>query len=244
MKRYLLSMVIGLSLLKCALAVAQDVPKRALLPPSRYRWGNVRIVAGGFVDGIVFHPTSRDVAYLRSDMGGAYRWQPQQHAWKPITDGFGQSDWNLHGIESLALDPQDPNRVYIAAGTYTNDWAGNAAMLRSSDRGETWQRTEMPFKMGGNEDGRSAGERLAVDPKQGSVLFFGSRHNGLWRSANSGAAPIVARPGRRWNRFQLKGARMELALSGWFSTCLAVQPVRLLKLFTLEFSSLMGLRST
>ncbi len=187
MKRYLLTMVVGLSILNCAIATAEDVPKGPLLPPSTYRWDNVRIVAGGFVDGILFHPKARAVAYLRSDMGGAYRWLPAQKVWKPITDGFGQADWNLHGIESLALDPHDPNRVYIAAGTYTNDWAGNAAMLRSSDRGETWQRTDMPFKMGGNEDGRSAGERLAVDPNNGNVLFFGSRHNGLWQSADRGA---------------------------------------------------------
>jgi len=175
---------------------ARHEAKRPAPTSAPYRWDQVRIVAGGFVDGIVFHPKARDVAYLRSDMGGAYRWLPEKRTWKPITDGFSQSDWNLHGIESLALDPRDPNRVYLAAGTYTNDWAGNASMLRSADRGETWQRTDMPFKMGGNEDGRSAGERLAVDPSLGSVLYFGSRHNGLWRSLDQGATwkPVSSFP--------------------------------------------------
>jgi photosystem II stability/assembly factor-like uncharacterized protein len=154
---------------------------------ARYTWRNVKIVAGGFVDGIIFHPTARDVAYLRTDMGGAYRWDARRRIWIPITDWVSQTDWNLHGIESLALDPHDPNRVYLAAGTYTNNWAGNASMLRSNDRGVTWQRTDMPFKMGGNEDGRSAGERLAVDPNDGRILLFGSRHNGLWRSEDHGA---------------------------------------------------------
>eukprot|EP01037_Dinobryon_pediforme_P046011 gene46011-58976_t len=41
--------------------------------------------------------------------------------------------------------------------------------------------------MGGNEDGRGLGERLAVDPNDTRRLFFGSRHDGLWRSDDAGA---------------------------------------------------------
>jgi photosystem II stability/assembly factor-like uncharacterized protein len=50
--------------------------------------------------------------------------------------------------------------------------------------------------MGGNEDGRSAGERLVVDPNQGHILFFGSRHNGLWKSMDQGATwnPVTTFP--------------------------------------------------
>jgi hypothetical protein len=44
----------------------------------------------------------------------------------------------------------------------------------------------MPFKMGGNNNGRGVGERLAVDPQLPSVLFFGSRTAGLWKSSDSG----------------------------------------------------------
>src|SRR6185436_19934014 len=84
--------------------------------------------------------------------------------------------------ESLAIHPTDPNKVYLAVGTYTQDWANAGAMLRSSDRGKTWQVTALPFKLGGNENGRSNGERLAVDPNKPDVLYFGSRKNGLWRS--------------------------------------------------------------
>jgi hypothetical protein len=40
--------------------------------------------------------------------------------------------------------------------------------------------------MGGNEDGRGLGERLAIDPNRTSILYFGSRHDGLQRSTDSG----------------------------------------------------------
>jgi photosystem II stability/assembly factor-like uncharacterized protein len=45
----------------------------------------------------------------------------------------------------------------------------------------------MPFKMGGNEAGRGNGERLAVDPNDNRTLYFGTRRDGLWRSADRGA---------------------------------------------------------
>jgi photosystem II stability/assembly factor-like uncharacterized protein len=74
--------------------------------------------------------------------------------------------------------------LYLALGMYAQSWAPNGAMLRSNDRGETYERTDMPIKMGGNDNARSNGERLAVDPNQPSTLLFGSRRNGIWKSTD------------------------------------------------------------
>jgi hypothetical protein len=46
----------------------------------------------------------------------------------------------------------------------------------------------LSFRFGGNEAGRNNGERLAVDPNFGRVLFLGTRSEGLWRSADYGAS--------------------------------------------------------
>jgi hypothetical protein len=151
--------------------------------PAPYAWHNVVIRGGGFVTGIIYHPHQKDLIYARTDVGGAYRWDAAAEAWVPITDWVGAGDVNLTGIESLAVDPSDSNRLYLAAGTYSR---GNAAILRSDDQGRTFKRTDVPFKMGGNESGRFNGERLAVDPNQGDILFFGSRRDGLWKSADRG----------------------------------------------------------
>ncbi|HLL64176.1 MAG TPA: RICIN domain-containing protein [Micromonosporaceae bacterium] len=152
-----------------------------------YRWRNVEMIGGGFVTGIIYNQKHRDVLYARTDMGGAYRWNPATSRWIPITDWVSAADWTLLGIESMATDPVDPRRLYIAAGTYTNDWSGNGAILRSTDYGNTFQRTNMPFKMGGNESGRSMGERMMVDPNNNAVIYFGTRLNGMWRSTDYGA---------------------------------------------------------
>jgi hypothetical protein len=92
------------------------------------------------------------------------------------------------GIESIAADPVKPDRVYMAVGMYSQSWAGLGTMLRSDDRGGTFTQFEIPIKMGGNEDGRSNGEKLAVDPHQPKILFFGSRRNGLWKSRDEAAS--------------------------------------------------------
>src|SRR5206468_135439 len=110
-------------------------------------------------------------------------------------------------------------------GTYTNERTPNGAILRSSDQGRTFQRTDVPFKFGGNEDGRGNGERLAVDPQDGRILYLGTRHNGLWRSPDRGAtwqrvttfpditeapvqppAPVPGEtPQQRWQRMPTRG---------------------------------------
>ena len=149
--------------------------------PTPYVWKSVKVGAGGFIPGIVFSRVERGLAYLRSDMGGAYRWDDRQKTWTPMHDQFAESSY--FGTESIAPDPIDANIVYIAAGMYRSD---PAAILRSRDKGRTWQAFPVPFRMGGNEDGRGLGERLAVDPNDNHILYFGSRHDGLMRSANQG----------------------------------------------------------
>jgi hypothetical protein len=149
-----------------------------------YTWKSVQIVGGGFVDGFVFHPFAKDVCYARTDMGGAYRRNPQTKRWEPMLDWISYQDRNLMGVESIAVDPSDPSKVYLVCGTYTAPDVPDGAILRSSDQGHTFQRTNVPIKFGGNEAGRGNGERMAVDPNDGRILFLGTRHRGLWKSTD------------------------------------------------------------
>jgi xyloglucan-specific exo-beta-1,4-glucanase len=112
---------------------------------------------------------------------------------------------NNWGVDALATDPIDTNRLYLAVGMYTIDWdPNNGAILRSTDKGDTWESTALPFKVGGNMPGRGMGEvrvlpwklavgalmylqRLAVDPNDNKILYFGARSgHGLWKSTDYG----------------------------------------------------------
>ncbi|MGW7407759.1 cellulose binding domain-containing protein [Streptomyces sp. NPDC054833] len=169
-------------------ALAASTPKVPLAADT-YTWKNARIDGGGFVPGIVFNRSEKNLVYARTDIGGAYRWQESTKTWTPLLDSVGWTDWGHTGVVSLASDSVDPDKVYAAVGTYTNSWdPGNGAVLRSSDRGASWQKAGLPFKLGGNMPGRGMGERLAIDPNRNSVLYLGAPSGkGLWRSTDSGA---------------------------------------------------------
>ncbi|MCL6669054.1 cellulose binding domain-containing protein [Streptomyces panaciradicis] len=169
-------------------ALAAGHTAKATLAADTYTWKNARIDGGGFVPGIVFNRTEKNLAYARTDIGGAYRWQQSTKTWTPLLDSVGWNEWGHTGVVSLASDSVDPDKVYAAVGTYTNSWdPTNGAVLRSADRGASWQKTDLPFKLGGNMPGRGMGERLAIDPNKDSVLYLGAPSGkGLWRSTDSG----------------------------------------------------------
>jgi len=159
-------------------------PAAAAVTP--YMWKPAPFGGGGFVDGFIFHPTHPGLLYARTDIGGCYRWDPAAKAWIALNDGLGPDETDGFGCLSLALDPHDPDRVYVAAGEYTGAWAHPARLLRSHDRGLNWDQVALPFRLGGNEDGRSTGERLQVDPNDSAVLMLGSSKDGLWTSRDDG----------------------------------------------------------
>jgi len=179
----------GTTAVVAQVAVSPSASPASAAAAEPYSWKNVRIDGGGFVPGIVFNPTERNLIYARTDIGGAYRWEQSSQSWIPLLDWVGWDRWGWNGVLSIATDPVQTNRVYAAVGMYTNDWdPNNGAILRSTDRGNSWQAYELPFKVGGNMPGRGQGERLAVDPNRNSIVYFGAEGgNGLWRSTDYGA---------------------------------------------------------
>ncbi|ORX36535.1 Oligoxyloglucan reducing end-specific cellobiohydrolase [Piromyces finnis] len=150
----------------------------------KYNWYNTKIGGGGFVTNLIYNPGEQGLLYLRTDMGGSYRYDQNNKSWTPIQDIFGGSEWWLFGCESLGVDTKEPNRVYIAAGTYMS-YGENGAIIASDDYGQTWKtRWDAPFHFGANDDGRGRGERLAVHPEQNNIIYFGTRKNGLYKSTN------------------------------------------------------------
>ena len=146
-----------------------------------YSWHNVSVGGGGFSPAIVFSRAERNLAYLRTDIGGIYRWDHERQSWIPLQDEF--IDGNYLGIESIALDRHDAATVYAAVGMYHTS---PAAIIRSTNRGQSWSVYPVGFRMGGNEPGRGVGERLSIDPNDPDILYFGSRYDGLQRSLDRG----------------------------------------------------------
>ncbi|OBZ79136.1 Xyloglucanase [Grifola frondosa] len=155
-----------------------------------YTWKNVKIGGGGgFVPNIIFNPSKQGLVYARTDIGGAYIMNSNE-TWTPLLDFVDNARWNYWGVDALATDPVDIDRLYLATGMYTNSWdPNNGQILISTDQGKTFTPSVLPFKVGGNMPGRGMGERLAVDPNSNNILYFGARSgHGLWKSTNYGTS--------------------------------------------------------
>ncbi|MEY3898363.1 MAG: hypothetical protein RLZZ214_3884, partial [Verrucomicrobiota bacterium] len=81
---------------------------------------NVAVGAGGYVTGIFSDPNEKGLFYIRTDMGGAYRWDSIHSRWIPILEKQNASDF---GIDSIAVDPSHARTVYIQTGKYLYDKA-------------------------------------------------------------------------------------------------------------------------
>jgi hypothetical protein len=142
-------------------------------------WDTVPLGGGGYATGIVSNANASAI-YLRTDVGGAFRWVPaadgDNGSWRSLSDyqvPFGTPGAaSVMNVESIATDPNNLDRVYTASGD---------ALWISDDKGETWDVIpDSPVvNTEGNAEFRWCGERLAVDPNDSNILWFGSRESGL-----------------------------------------------------------------
>ena len=156
--------------------------QRARLEES-YRYRNMPIPGGGYVTGFLFHPRADGVLYLRTDIGGVYRFDAKSRRWHSLIDHVTMEDISETFPAAIALDEKHPERLYIACGIYAK---AHGKLAVSEDYGETFTYYEMPMHVHGNMNGRGTGYRLIVDKSREEVLWFASQDSGLWRSDDRG----------------------------------------------------------
>jgi len=164
-----------------------------LLPACRsetvqlFQWKNVNIQGMGYVTGLVVQPVAPFDVYIRTDVGGAYRFDRPSSSWIPLLDGLATQGGI--GTETVAIDPGTPSRAYVVIprtnSIVDNQYQYAAEVMVSENRGVTWRGTGLvhyDLYIGANDDYRvESGERLAVDPNNSNVLYFASRRSGLWQ---------------------------------------------------------------
>ena len=172
-------------------------------PPATFAWRNVNIQGMGYVTGMVINPLPPYDLFIRTDVGGVYRYDRAAQRWIPLLDSVPMTASSTLSVESIAVDPTDPNTVYFAAvSTRVVDASGNVSypgeVYVSHGRGANWKALGLAAQnlyVGGNDEYRgTTGERLAVDPLQPSTIYFGTRRSGLWRGV------IAADGGATWTQ--------------------------------------------
>jgi hypothetical protein len=171
---------------------------------SSYQWKPVRIGGGGWVVGMVLHPLDSTVRCARTDVGNAYRWDQSAQQWIPVRvsnpDGSGirsasaTSAPSGYGVSTIAVDPTNTSVVYIVFPTVqscdVHCPTNFVEIYKSTDGGRNFtpgNMTSAAIKGDPNGAHRWAGERLAIDPANPSVLYYASDSQGVFRSFDSGS---------------------------------------------------------
>lgn len=151
-----------------------------------WKFSQVAMGGGGFVSG-VFATNEEGLYYARTDVGGAYRFNKDTQKWESVSYDISEEDRGLLGIAGLAFAENEPNKLWLLAGTSYFS-SGMTCLLISNDYGTTFERvnlTEM-IKVDGNGMGRGNGERIAVDPKNSDIVYIGGFTGGLIKSTDGG----------------------------------------------------------
>lgn len=152
-----------------------------------YQYKNLPIPGGGYVTGFLFHPRKEKLLYIRTDIGGSYRFDYETQSWISLTESVNMSDLSETYPIALALDLEKPERLLIASGVNRKEEGDARGTLSiSEDYGETFVRKKLPCFVHGNLNGRGTGLRLITDPSRKNGLYFASQKEGLFYSPDLG----------------------------------------------------------
>ncbi len=148
---------------------------------------------GGRISSIAIDPRNAAVVFAGSASGGVWRTNNGGASWTPLTDAQCSLTTG-----ALALDPVDPNIVYVGTGEPTQ--SSGCGLLRSFDGGNTWTEINGGGVLAPTNGTRASQTyRIVVDRAsagtQTSSIVFYAASNGLHRSTNSGTTWTTALTG-------------------------------------------------
>ncbi len=141
------------------------------------------IVAGRVVS-LAIDPRDSSVVYAGSATGGVWKTTDAGANWTQLTD-----DQPALASGSIALDPQNPDIVYVGTGelSFSGDSYHGAGILKSEDAGATWRNIPGPFaEVIEVRRGTAAIGSLAVHPLQTNIILAGAYFRGLDNQPRSG----------------------------------------------------------
>ncbi|MDE5582172.1 MAG: 1,4-beta-glucanase [Ruminococcus sp.] len=135
------------------------------------KWDTLKIGGAGFVSGIV---TGQKEMYLRTDVGGAYKWNYETSEWEQLMAFINDADRGLLSVKGMAIDPTDDNTVYFLCGcAYFSD--ARTVIFKTTDGGKTFTQSDVTehIQVHGNGDGRECIEPIAIDPDNPDIIYAG-----------------------------------------------------------------------
>ena len=99
----------------------------------KYSYKNLPIPGGGYVTGFLFHPERENLLYIRTDIGGSYRYCYEDNKWISLTESVDMFDLSETYPIALAVDENKPARLLVASGVNGRDGKETKGKLSISD---------------------------------------------------------------------------------------------------------------
>ncbi len=143
--------------------------------PTDINYGNKR--GSGRINCIEFHPTDQNIFWIGSPSGGIWKTTDGGNSWATTTDELPSI-----GVSDIAVDPTDPDVLYVATGDGDAADTYSIGILKSIDGGVTWNTTGFVL----NITDFYVFRRILVNPNNTNIVIATS-NNGILRSTNAGA---------------------------------------------------------
>ncbi len=140
-----------------------------------YTYKSIPIYGGGYVTGLLFHPKNANKLYMRTDIGGLYRYSFENEEWTALNDDADIEHLAQTYPLSMAVSDRDESLLVSVCGEHKE---GTSYLCISHDCGDSFKLMPLPegCNVHGNSPGRSTGERLLID---GERIYFASMTAGL-----------------------------------------------------------------
>jgi photosystem II stability/assembly factor-like uncharacterized protein len=145
----------------------------------------------GRINCIAFHPTDASTYWVGVAQGGVWKTTDSGQNWTPLTD-----DLPILRISDIAVDPNNPDNIYISVGDYAyidvalslDDRKRHShygiGVYRTTDGGTSWNPTGLTYQLT-QLDG-SLMRRVFIDPANADNLVAAGT-GGIWTSSDAGA---------------------------------------------------------
>lgn len=127
---------------------------------------------------ITFHPTTPSTFWAGAAAGGLWKTTDGGLTWTTNTDNL-----TVIGCSDLAIDPSNPNTMYLATGDGDAGDTYCIGVLKSTDGGLTWNSTGLVFTVNQLRQMR----RLVINPSNPQILLAAT-DAGLFRTTNGGTS--------------------------------------------------------